>query len=1163
MAGRRSGTISSVGVITINGTQVTETFNGLRTRAAQLSRELRNLTPGTEEFVRTSGELRQVQQRFGEIRAEVNQTNETIRESSTEIRNFSDLGSHLADRFATGISGTQLNFQSLGAGIRTFAVQSWAAISSIPLIGWVAAVAAGIGLMVKQVFDFNNDLSDANKLTAAYTKLKGEALDTMTVRTQTLEEVFGFDRKEVLEVAKNLVATYGITYEEAMDKIERGAIKGGSANSEFLESLREYPVFFQKAGFSVEEFINIVNAGFDLGIYQDKLPDAIKEFDLSMREQTKSTRDALVNAFGAPFADDILKRVSQGKTTVKESLIEINKEAEKYNLTQKQQAQLTADIFRGAGEDVGGFAKIMDAVTLSMIQQGGELTEQQQIIADQISNYNELGEAKIDALKSDSILAFKRDAENAWIAIQKGWYNMIAGLRTGHTYVQAAVMTIAQYVAVVQIKVTDLYKGVIRDIGYMAASFKELSAIFKSMAKLDFAGADEAFDRLKIRMKTAFSSTKEAIGNLGKDSGISFSDNFNKILAQDKLKADAQRIIDQRRANADKKGNNFDGSQEADKAGDAARKKALADSKKAASENKKLQEEIKKDLEASVKDYENAEKSKLDIQEKIAAENFKNQAESLQKELAVQENARQEELRKLIEQGDAIQDKIFELEKKKLEAKSPVAKANYDKALKEELDARYQNDLLIEKTEETHGFKLKTIREKWEVKKLEDFIRSEGKLLGEKFHTQEEEIQNITSLEDAKERLRNSTYLKLTDTELSQIDTLEKAKAALREEANRKMLDAQLTSMEEQREMLTNQISQLADGPEKKKLLEDLETLKTKILEVRGAMQAGSESDKGKVTEDTKNKKGKIDILGFSAQDWDETFDNIDTLSEAVKGAAMIFTALGNAANLYSELQRALGARELNNFEKVQNSKKTELDRQLALGLISQEQYKNKTLMMDAELANKQAEIEYKQAKADKISRLFSAAGAVALGIANALSLGLPGIAIAAIVGALGAVQIATIAMQPLPEPPSFAEGGYFEGFTGDSNLPADASGERPVGLAKLHRKEFVVPRWMTEHPRISKRVHELDYIRRTKNIPEYAEGGFVDNTTNGVASNTSNSTDSNSTLVQYMSVMSDVKNLLEALYTEGVHISDNAKNGKKMNQMVKNWQTLENKNKH
>ncbi|WP_141876200.1 phage tail tape measure protein [Gramella sp. Hel_I_59] len=79
-----------------------------------------------------------------------------------------------------------------------------------------------------------------------------------------------------------------------MDKIEAGLIKGGAANDEYFDSIREYSTFFAQAGYSAEEFINIVNTGFDLGIYQDKLPDALKEADLSLKEQTKSTRDSLV-----------------------------------------------------------------------------------------------------------------------------------------------------------------------------------------------------------------------------------------------------------------------------------------------------------------------------------------------------------------------------------------------------------------------------------------------------------------------------------------------------------------------------------------------------------------------------------------------------------------------------------------------------------------------------------------------------------------------------------------------------------------------------------------------------------------------------------------------------------------------------------------------------
>ena len=140
---------------------------------------------------------------------------------------------------------------------------------------------------------------------------------------------------------------------------------GGAQNNEFLDSLGEYDNFFAAAGYSAQEFVNIVNTGYDLGIYTDKLPDALKEADLALREQTKSTRDALVNAFGASFTDDILSKVSSGEITTKTSLENIAAQAKITGLSQQQQAQLTADVFKGAGEDAGGALVILETVSKS------------------------------------------------------------------------------------------------------------------------------------------------------------------------------------------------------------------------------------------------------------------------------------------------------------------------------------------------------------------------------------------------------------------------------------------------------------------------------------------------------------------------------------------------------------------------------------------------------------------------------------------------------------------------------------------------------------------------------------------------------------------------------------------------------------------------------
>ena len=71
--------------------------------------------------------------------------------------------------------------------------------------------------------------------------------------------------------------------------------------------------------------------------------------------------------------------------------------------------------------------------------------------------------------------------------------------------------------------------------------------------------------------------------------------------------------------------------------------------------------------------------------------------------------------------------------------------------------------------------------------------------------------------------------------------------------------------------------------------------------------------------------------------------------------------------------------------------------------------------------------IKQKAAKADKAAAIFGAIINTALGITAALKMGLPGIILAIIIGALGAVQIGMIAAQPLP----FKEGAMIKGGKG------------------------------------------------------------------------------------------------------------------------------------
>ena len=65
---------------------------------------------------------------------------------------------------------------------------------------------------------------------------------------------------------------------------------------------------------------------------------------MRLKKNTKSTRDALVNAFGAAFSDEILTKVNKGELTTRQALERIATQTKETQLSQ-QQAQLTADVF--------------------------------------------------------------------------------------------------------------------------------------------------------------------------------------------------------------------------------------------------------------------------------------------------------------------------------------------------------------------------------------------------------------------------------------------------------------------------------------------------------------------------------------------------------------------------------------------------------------------------------------------------------------------------------------------------------------------------------------------------------------------------------------------------------------------------------------------------
>ena len=574
--------------------------------------------------------------------------------------------------------------------------------------------------------------------------------------------------------------------------------------------------------------------------------------------------------------------------------------------------------------------------------------------------------------------------------------------------------------------------------------------------------------------------------------------------------------------------------------------------------------------EKSLEEKRKYDKELLDLQRKYEDEQEKIQLDSYEKEKRLLETQHKRDLEDIVNQNKEKQEAIAKVKReisgfeKAKKGASPQAQKNYDAAIqnkREEIAAINsiiaQNNKIKEQMEQTHQFRLKAIEEKrWSDE-------HQGKIARYQYEAQqeaqrrEEEIQSITTMDEAKAALSQMSYLKLTDQELKAIKTLEDAKKALREDANREAMESQLKLLEEEKALLEEHLQDLT-GEAAEQLKKNLDELSTRITQVKGAIQGGNENDQKKVTEEQQAAKGKVDLLGFSAADWEKMWEDLNTTEGKIAAVGMAVKALSNAFSQFSELQKNLNERELKHFTKNQDKKKLALLKQLNEGYINQEQYHKGLEELEKERLNKESEMAYKEARMQKIIRIADAVSATALGVAKALAAypGPAGIALASVVGALGAAQIGIIAAQPLPEKESYAAGG----FTGSGFGSPDRTGFKPAGI--VHENEYVTPKWMLENPVVADVVGWMESVRTGRiSLPKgYADGGIASEEKTIQPNNYIQQT---TTDPQLLFVLGEVKDLLENLKNNGVEawMVENAENGKRLKSAIKQFENIEKRN--
>jgi len=243
----------------------------------------------------------------------------------------------------------------LSMGITQLGKTTGAANISLGAIGIALTAFSAISEIFATI---NQTVEETRKLSAQvqnFTQATGSTLQDFVSQSKAIATTYSKDVNEIIVAANTASKELGVSFPEALNAIELGFRKGADAQGEFLQSLREYPSQLGQAGFSLSEFTAIAIDSANQGIYSDKAIDAIKEFGTQTREQTKSVKDAFVDALGSDFTEKLFSDLNTNAITGRDALALVTKEIQTTGVSGKELQGLVSTVFVGAGEDAGRY----------------------------------------------------------------------------------------------------------------------------------------------------------------------------------------------------------------------------------------------------------------------------------------------------------------------------------------------------------------------------------------------------------------------------------------------------------------------------------------------------------------------------------------------------------------------------------------------------------------------------------------------------------------------------------------------------------------------------------------------------------------------------------------------------------------------------------------
>ncbi|KEQ22306.1 phage tail tape measure protein [Paenibacillus tyrfis] len=272
-------------------------------------------------------DLRQLSQSnaFDRIGADARKAGNTIESLEKDARGFGDTLKRVAEYTGafTIVQGVVGSFQDIVGTVGEFQ-SSMKQVQAAT--GASATEMAEVEKIAKELYrtpigEGFKDITDALTVAKQVTKQEGDTLKETTRNAIAFRDVFGEDVKESVKAADTMVKQFGINSSQAYNLLAQGAQKGLNKSNELLDSANEYAPQFAALGFTANQMFDIFSAGLEAGAFNlDKVGDAAKEFNIRLKDGSKSTTEAMAQLFAPNNIEDFAAALTKGGTESAEYL---------------------------------------------------------------------------------------------------------------------------------------------------------------------------------------------------------------------------------------------------------------------------------------------------------------------------------------------------------------------------------------------------------------------------------------------------------------------------------------------------------------------------------------------------------------------------------------------------------------------------------------------------------------------------------------------------------------------------------------------------------------------------------------------------------------------------------------------------------------------------